>query len=92
VTHNGEAATDMKGHFVQPYDKTIFKNIRREEDLNVPLSYCVKGIKESTAKPVGMPMTTPEKVAFPPKYFAYSFADETMMKNDTYVGQSRPCE
>lgn len=60
----------------------------RGRDLNLPLSYCVKGIKESTAKPVGMPITIPEKVAFPPKYSAYSFADETMMKNDIYVGRS----
>jgi hypothetical protein len=62
---------------------------RRGRDLDVPLSYCVKGIKESTANPVGMPMTIPEKVAFPPKYSAYLFADETMMKNDTYMGGSR---
>lgn len=33
-------------------------------------------------------MTIPEKVAFPPKYSAYLFDDETTMKNDIYEGRS----
>lgn len=49
-----------------------------------PLSYLVKGIKVSPANAAGIPMTTPEKVAFPPKYSAYLSDDEMMMKNDNY--------
>jgi hypothetical protein len=35
-----------------------------------------------------MPMIIPEKVAFPPKYSAYLFDDETTMKNEIYEGRS----
>jgi hypothetical protein len=52
--------------------------------MNAPLSYLVKGIRASPANTAGIPMTIPEKVAFPPKYSAYLFDDETTMKNDTY--------
>jgi len=57
--------------------------------LNIPLSYLVKGIKASPANTVGIPMTMPEKVAFPPKYSAYLLDEETTIKNDNYVGGSR---
>jgi len=60
---------------------------RRRHHQNIPLSYFVKGIKESPAKAVGMPMIIPEKVAFPPKYSAYLFDDETTMKNETCEGR-----
>ena len=34
-------------------------------------------------------MTIPEKVAFPPKYSAYLFDDDTIMKNDIYEGHRK---
>jgi len=53
-------------------------------DMHEPLSYLAKGIRANPANTAGMPMTTPEKVAVPPKYSAYPFDDETTMKKDNY--------
>ena len=33
---------------------------------------------------VGIPITIPEKVAFPPRYSAYLLEEEIMMKNESF--------
>ncbi len=41
-------------------------------------------MRASPENTVGMPMTIPENVESPPRDFAYSLDDETMMKNEIY--------
>lgn len=52
------------------------------QNLTAPLSVLVIGNKAIPENKVGIPMTSPEKVAVPPRCSAYALADETMLKKD----------
>jgi hypothetical protein len=56
--------------------------VREVSNRDLPLSSFIKGSKERPEKTVGMPMTTPENVDVPPRCWAYSFDDDTMIKKD----------
>jgi hypothetical protein len=55
--------------------------------MNVPPSSFNIGSNASPENTVGMPITTPENVEFPPRCIAYSLDDETMMKKEIYNGK-----
>ena len=58
----------------------MLKDWRRD----LPLSSFIRGSKERPEKTVGIPMTTPENVDVPPRCWAYSLEDDTMIKKDIY--------
>ena len=53
--------------------------------LNAPSSILIKGIRHMPEMSIGIPMTTPENVAVPPKCSAYKLEDETMIKNESWT-------
>ena len=54
-----------------------YKNLN---GCGLPLSCLVSGTSTIPLNKFGMPITTPEKVAFPPKYSAYLLEEEIRMK------------
>lgn len=55
-------------------------------ECGLPLSYLVIGTSAMPLNKVGIPITIPEKVAFPPRYSVYLLEEEIMMKNESFRG------
>jgi len=47
----------------------------------------MRGMREMAATRGGMPMMIPEKVESPPRCWAYSLEEETIIKKDIYMNQ-----